>query len=154
MPARELGPRRSERPCVGSEPSLRHGAIARLRRLLVGLSLSALFVRPSHAQQRVPTGWDEGVFDVVAAGLSQSSVAVLVTPRGKFLLPVRAVLDPLAVPYRISSDSGVLRISRPGGVGTANLWWSSPRRLEVATVTPLDSDDVHVDGANVFVAAN
>ena len=81
-------------------------------------------------------------------------MAVLVTPRGKFLVPVQAMLDPLAVPYRISSDSGVLRVTRPGGIGTASLWWSGQRRLEVATITPLDSDDVHVDGTRVFVAAN
>jgi hypothetical protein len=122
---------------------------------MVGLLLlSPLFVAPLRAQERVPPGWDEGLFDVVAAGLPQSSVSVLVTPRGKFLLPVQAVLEPLGVPYRIAPDSGVLRISRPGGAGTASLWWSEPRRLEVVSTAPLDSDDVHVDGANVFVAAN
>ena len=86
---------------------------------MVGLlSLSALFVAPLRAQERVPAGWDEGLFDVVAAGLPQSSVSVLVTPRGKFLLPVQAVLEPLGVPYRIAPDSGVLRISQPGGTAT------------------------------------
>jgi hypothetical protein len=28
-------------------------------------------------------------------------VSVLVTPRGKFLVPVQAMLEPLAVPYRV-----------------------------------------------------
>jgi hypothetical protein len=154
MATRELGPRRSERPRIRSDRSLRGVGVTRLRSILAGFSLSALAVAPLRGQQRLPAGWDEGLFDVVAAGLPQSSISVLVTPRGKFLLPVQAVLDPLAVPYRIATDSGVLRITRPGGIGTASLWWTDPRRLEVAAMTPLDSDDVHVDGARVFVAAN
>jgi hypothetical protein len=155
MPVRELGPRRSERPRTRSDRTLRGACVGWLRTVVTAFSLCAIVVAPLRGQGRVPAGWDEGVFDVAAAGLPQSSVAVLVTPRGKFLLPVQALLDPLAVPYRISSDSGVVRIGRPGGGGTANLWWSSPRRLEVgAAVTPLDSDDVHVDGPRVFVAAN
>jgi hypothetical protein len=154
MATRELGPRRSERPRIRSDRSLRGVGVTRLRSILAGFSLSALAVAPLRGQQRLPAGWDVGLFDVVAAGLPQSSISVLVTPRGKFLLPVQAVLDPLAVPYRIATDSGVLRITRPGGIGTASLWWTDPRRLEVAAMTPLDSDDVHVDGARVFVAAN
>ena len=94
------------------------------------------------------------MFDVVAVGLTQTSVSVLVTPRGKYLVPLRSILDPLAVPYRIAADSGVVRVSRPAGVGTASLWWTGQRRIEVAGVAPLDSDDVYVEDANVFVAAN
>jgi hypothetical protein len=154
MATRELGPRRSGRPRIRSDRSLRGVGVTRLRSILAVFSLSALVVAPLRGQQRLPAGWDEGLFDVVAAGLPQSSISVLVTPRGKFLLPLRAVLDPLAVPYRIATDSGVLRITRPGGIGTASLWWTDPRRLEVATITPIDSDDVHVDGTRVFVAAN
>jgi hypothetical protein len=116
---------------------------------LLGSAVSGL-----HAQQRVPAGYEEGIFDVVAAGLPQSSVPVLVTPRGKFLLPVQRILDPLAVPFRLAADSGVLRVARPGGAGTATLWLNEPRRLEAAAMAPLDSDDVHVDGPTVFVAAN
>ena len=119
---------------------------------LLALLVSA--VSELHAQQRVPAGYEEGIFDVVAAGLPQSSVPVLVTPRGKFLLPVQRILDPLAVPFRLAADSGVLRVARPGGAGTATLWLNEPRRLEAAAMAPLDSDDVHVDGPTVFVAAN
>ena len=94
------------------------------------------------------------MFDVVATGLPASSVSVLVTPRGKFLLPVRAILEPLAVPFRVVPDTGVLRVTRPGGAGMATVWLRDPRRLEVTAMAPLDSDDVYVDGPNVFVAAN
>jgi hypothetical protein len=118
------------------------------------LTLSASFAGELGAQQRVPAGYEEGVFDVVVAGLPASSVSVLVTPRGKFLLPVGAILDPLAVPFRIETDSGTLRVARPGGEGTATLWLREPRRLQVTAMAPLDSDDVYVDGPSVFVAAN
>ena len=122
--------------------------------VILPLSLSALCVAPLRAQQHIPAGWEEGLFDVVTTGLPQSSVAMLVTPRGKFLVPVQAILDPLAVPYRIVSDSALLRVTRPGGIGAATLQWSIPRKLEVAAITPLDSDDVYVDGTRVFVAVN
>ena len=135
--------------CVGAR------ALASLRRRVVlAIAVLLIGVAPAGAQHRVPDGWEEGLFDVVATGLPPSSVAALVTPRGKFLLPVQAILDPLAVPYRVTADSGVLRVARPAGVGTASLWWTGSQRLEVTGGTPLDSDDVHVDGATVFVAAN
>jgi len=51
------------------------------------------------------------------------------------------------------SDSGVVYVSRPGGVGTSSLWWTGQRRLEVVSVAPLDSDEVYVGDASVFVAA-
>ena len=58
------------------------------------------------------------------------------------------------MPFRVAADSGVVRVSRPAGVGTASLWWTGQRRLEVESVAPLDSDDVYVDETSVFVAAN
>src|SRR6186997_2838154 len=154
MTARELEPRRVKRHRDADRRVARRAYTDRLRRALVPLALSAFCVAPLRAQQHIPPGWEEGLFDVVTAGLPQSSMSVLVTPRGKFLLPVDAMLDPLSVPYRVAADSGVLRVTRPGGVGTASLWWVGQRRIEVATTAPLDSDDVHVDGTRVFVAAN
>jgi hypothetical protein len=154
MSVREPDPCRAGKSRRTHGRSIRRSAADLLRPIVVLFTLSALCAAPLRAQQHLPAGWDEGVFDVVAAGLPQSAISVLVTPRGKFLLPVQAVLDPLGVPYRFASDSGVLRVSRPGGIGTASLWVSGARRLEVARITPLDSDDVHVDGPRVFVAAN
>jgi hypothetical protein len=153
-------PMRERRP----EPIAHHGdrigrvaraaGVPRIHRLLATLALSAACATPLQAQHRVPDGWEEGLFDVAATGLPQSSVAVLVTPRGKFLLPVQPILDPLGVPYRVAADSGVLRVTRPAGVGTASLWWLGAPRLEVTSLAPLDSDDVYVDGTRLFVAAN
>lgn len=128
--------------------------LARLASVLVALGLCLARPPELAAQHRVPAGYEEGLFDVSVVGIAPLSVPVLVTPRGKFLLPVRALLDPLALPYRIATDSGVLRVSRPAGIGTASLWWGANPRLEVVTTTPADSDDVYVDGASVFVAAN
>src|SRR5436189_1856499 len=106
MPARELAAR-----CAGRARDQRARAFVRayiacLRGTVVSLVLAALWGAPLRAQQHIPAGWEEGLFDVVATGLPQSSVAVLVTPRGKFLVPVQAMLDPLALPYRFSPDSG------------------------------------------------
>ena len=153
----------TERPLGWSARTDRAGARARRRAPLAAdrgytyvllVALTTCLSGSLAAQQRVPAGYEEGVFDVAATGLPPSSVSVLVTPRGKFLLPVRPILDSLAVPFRIVPDSGVLRVTRPGGAGTASLWWREPRRLEVTAAAPLDSDDVHVDGPSVYVAAN
>ncbi|MFN2583079.1 MAG: hypothetical protein ABR498_10105, partial [Candidatus Dormibacteria bacterium] len=122
-------------------------------RLAVALLACLVLARDLRAQDHLPKGYEEGLFDVVALGMAPTSVPVLVSPRGKFLLPVRQLLEPIGVPYDIVTDSAVLHVSRPAGVGRAHLWWGEPRRLEVASVTPLDSDDVYVDGASVFVAA-
>jgi hypothetical protein len=150
----ELPHRRATATSVRRRREYPVGRVDGLRRIGISLALSVFCATSLRAQQRIPSGWEEGLFDVVATGLPQTSVTVLVSPRGKFLLPVQALLDPLAVPYRVAADTGVLRLSRPGGIGTASLWWSGQRRLEVATIAPLDSDDVHVDGTRVFVAAN
>ncbi|HEX7978941.1 MAG TPA: carboxypeptidase-like regulatory domain-containing protein [Gemmatimonadaceae bacterium] len=124
-----------------------------VRTLVLLLALAGAGAQRAQAQGHVPPGYEEGLFDVTAPGLPQQSVPVLVTPRGKYLLPVRAILDPLGVPYRVASDSGVLRVTRPAGIGTASAWWIGARRLEVKTAAPLDSDDVYVDGPTIFLAA-
>src|SRR5437764_6895121 len=130
------------------------GRVVQLRTLILLVTVASAHAARIDAQGHVPAGYEEGLFDVTAPGLPQLSASVLVTPRGKFLLPIRAILDPLGVPFRIASDSGVLRVARPAGIGTATLRWIGARRLEVANITPLDSDDVYVDGMNVFLAAN
>jgi len=124
-----------------------------VRTLVVLIVLACACALRAEAQGHIPAGYEEGLFDVTAPGLPQQSVPVLVTPRGKFLLPVRTILDPLGVPYRVETDSGVLRVTRPAGIGTASAWWVGARRLEVKTAAPLDSDDVYVDGPAVFLAA-
>jgi hypothetical protein len=128
---------------------------SRARRRLVPLLLAATaWGRDAAAQGQVPAGYEEGLFDVVAPGITMPAMSVLVSPSGKFLVPVRPLLDPLGVPYRIAGDSAVLHVTRPAGIGTASLWWSGSPRLEVATVVALDSDDVYTDGERVFVAAS
>src|SRR6188472_3460539 len=120
--------------------------VARLvRTLVLLLTFGSVWVLRAEAQGHIPAGYEEGLFDVTAPGLPPLSASVLVTPRGKFLLPVRAILEPLGVPLRIAADSGVLRVTRPGGIGTASVRWVGARRLEVASAAPLDSDEVFVD---------
>src|SRR3954470_24054178 len=108
------------------------GRVAEVVRTLIFLAaVGRAFALRAEAQGRVPPGYEEGLFDVTAPGVPQLSATVLVTPRGKFLLPVRSILDPLGVPYRIASDSGVLHVTRPLGIGIASLRWIGARRLEV-----------------------
>jgi hypothetical protein len=142
------------RSCLAHRASLRMlRAVRRVIRALSPCLVSVLAANELHAQVRVPNGYEEGLFDVAIVGIAPSSVPVLVSPRGKFLLPVRAMLEPVGVPFDIVVDSAVVHVSRPAGVGTASLWWGEARRLQVATSTPVDSDDVFVDGANLFVSA-
>src|SRR4029078_4206407 len=94
-----------------------------VRTLVILLVLGGAGARGAGAQGHIPNGYEEGLFDVTTPGLPQQSVPVLVTPRGKFLLPVRAILDPLGVPYRVASDTGVLRVTRPAGIGIASVQW-------------------------------
>ena len=106
------------------------------------------------AQQRVPLGYDEGLFELVAEGLPTVPLTVLVSPRGKYLLPLRGTLDPLAVAYTMVPDSMLVRVTRPAGVGIATLRWATTARgLVVDKLTPLDSDDVVVRGDELFVSA-
>lgn len=114
---------------------------------------AALISVPAAAQQRAPSGYEEGIFELIATGLPPATLNVLVSPRGKYLLPLRATLEPLGVPFEINLDSSLARAVRPGGSGSATIRWSAARTLEVTVTTPLDSDDVVVRGAEVYVAA-
>ena len=131
----------------------RERALVPLLLLFLLLLLLTLGGSAAGAQDRVPAGYEEGLFDVAATGIQTPSLPVLVSPAGKFLVPVRQLLDPLSVPYHVSADSGVLHVSRPGGVGTASLYWHGAPRIELGGTTPLDSDDVYSDGDRLFVAA-
>lgn len=122
--------------------------------LLLLLCIAPLTRAPLHAQQRVPAGYDEGSFELVAEGLPAVTLTVLVSPRGKYLLPLRGVLEPLGVPLVIVADSSLVHVTRPAGVGTATLRWSGTARgLVVDKLTPLDSDDVILRTDEVYVAA-
>ena len=128
--------------------------------LLSPLLAAALCAVPGaslRAQQPLPAGYEEGMFELVAGGLPTTTLNVVVTPRGKFLVPLRALLEPLAVPFVIRTDSGLARVTRPAGIGTALLHWSAASRQLVldpaVSAVPLDSDDVLTRGEEVFVSA-
>ena len=121
---------------------------------LLALALFHLPARRVGAQQRAPAGYEEGAFELIAEGLPTVPLTVLVSPRGKYLVPLRALLSPLAVPYAIVPESMLVHVTRPAGVGVATLRWATTARgLVVDKLTPLDSDDVLVRGDEVYVAA-
>ncbi|MDQ2667433.1 MAG: hypothetical protein M3Z05_15665 [Gemmatimonadota bacterium] len=102
----------------------------------------------------VATATDEGTFELVADGLPSNAITVLVLPSGQFLLPLRAVLASLGVPVTVQRDSGIVRISRPGGAGLATLRYSSlPPAINGVAHGRLDPADVVVRGDEVFIAA-
>jgi hypothetical protein len=109
--------------------------------LVLGAMLSLSAARPSSGQD-APRGYDEGLFELVAADLPATTLSVLVSPRGTFLVPALALLTALGVPHAIQRDSAQLRISRPGSAIDAVLQWRGQ-----------DSTDVVVTNRDVWIAA-
>src|SRR4051794_26384598 len=109
--------RRGDSPTRSRLPQLAARCARIVARLVSGalLQFLASTLAPSAlpAQVHVPNGYEEGLFDVAAVGIAPSSVPVLVSPRGKFMLPVRALLEPIGVPFEIVLDSAVLHVARP-----------------------------------------
>ncbi|MEP6990897.1 MAG: hypothetical protein ABJA80_08220 [bacterium] len=127
-------------------------------RIAAGLAaVAALFCLAPAAIAQVPalaTAPDEGTFELVADGLPSNAITVLVLPTGQFLLPLRAVLASLGVPVTMQRDSGIARVSRPGGAGLATLRYTSlPRAIDGVPHGRIDPADVVVRGDEVFVAA-
>jgi hypothetical protein len=92
--------------------------------------------------QDAPRGFDEGLFDLVATDLPTTTLSVLVSPRGTFLVPAHALLAALGVPHRILRDSAQLRVSRPAPRPEVVLEWSAA-----------DSSDVVATSRDVWIAA-
>ena len=92
--------------------------------------------------QDAPRGFDEGLFDLVAADLPATALPLLVSPRGTFLVPVHALLSALGVPHRILRDSAQLRVARPAPAPEAVLQW-----------TTADSSEVVATSRDVWLAA-
>jgi hypothetical protein len=98
------------------------------------LSVAALLTLGASARaQDTPRGYDEGLFDLVAADLPSTTLPVLVSPRGIFFLPVQALLSALGVPHRILRDSAQLHIARPAPEPESVLHWSAEDSTEVVT---------------------
>lgn len=99
------------------------------------------FGAPARAQD-APRGFDEGLFDLVAADLPATTLPLIVSPRGTFLVPAHALLAALGVPHRIVRDSAQLHVSRPAPRPEAVLQWRAA-----------DSSDVVVTSRDVWIAA-
>lgn len=104
--------------------------------LALEVLLASSVARPAIAQD-APRGYDEGLFELVAADLPAATLPVLVSPRGAFLLPAHALLTALGVPHTIQRDSAQLRVSRPAPVTDAVLQW---RGRDSAEVVATDRD--------------
>lgn len=98
--------------------------------LALGLLLSSSAARSASGQD-APRGYDEGLFELAAADLPATTLSVLVSPRGTFLLPAHALLTALGVPHAIQRDSAQLRVSRPASTVEALLPWRGQDSAEV-----------------------
>ena len=100
---------------------------------MLGVLLALAPVRAACGQD-APRGYDEGLFELVASELPATTLSVLVSPRGTFLLPAQALLRALGIPHGIQRDSAQLRVSRPAPAADVVLRWSGQDSVEaVAT---------------------
>jgi hypothetical protein len=100
-------------------------SVPRLRACAVLLGCAGAFVCPparAAAQQGVPRGYQQGIFELRFPSLPSQNVSVLVSDStGAVLLPLRPVLELTGAPYHLEPDSGTASVSRPRGAGTASL---------------------------------
>lgn len=99
--------------------------------LVVLAAMSALVSARAAGAQGVPRGFDEGLFELVAADLPTATLSLLVSPRGTFLVPAHALLSALGVPHDIVRDSAILRVSRGAQASDSALRWTASDSLEV-----------------------
>lgn len=100
------------------------------------VALLAIWPVPALHGQDVPRGFDEGLFDLVVPDLPATiTLPLLVSPRGAFLIPARALLTALGVPHEIRRDSQQLRVSRPKPAPDAVLRWSASDSAEVVATS-------------------
>lgn len=129
------------------------GCVRALRRALLAAILVQAAPLPAQRPVTPAPAYEEGIFELVAPTMQTTQLVVLVSPRGVFLLPLRATLEPLGVPLTIAVDSQLARVTRPGGIGVATLRWGARAGLVVTDSVRVDPADVVVRGAEVYVAA-
>lgn len=119
------------------------GLVVALTALLLTASLSP----PLAAAQNVPSGYDQGLFEIRLARLSAVTTTVLVSADGAVLLPVERVLEMTGLPVRRDTLDALIAIPRLGGPGESVL---DARRLTMArgadTIRIAPSDLVVVGG--------
>jgi hypothetical protein len=115
---------------------IERGTRGRVSILALGMLLASCPAGAAVAQD-APRGYDEGLFELVAADLPSTTLPVLVSPRGTFLLPAHALLTALGVPHTIQRDSAQLRVTRASPVTDVVLQWRGPDSAEVVA-TDLD----------------
>lgn len=106
------------------------GLVERATTCALGALLALAPVRAASGQD-APRGYDEGLFELVAEDLPATTLPVLVSPRGTFLLPAHALLTALGVPHAIVRDSSLLRASRTASATDAVLSWNGKDSAEV-----------------------
>ncbi|MDB4949792.1 MAG: uncharacterized protein JWM27_2441 [Gemmatimonadetes bacterium] len=133
------------RPSVPRHP-------ARACALLLGCAGVFVCPRAAGAQAGIPAGYQQGIFELHVPELPPQSISALVSDStGALLLPLRPLLELTGAPYRVEPDSGVARVPRPRGAGTAVLDLRA-RTLTVLSPAPLAPGDAVAALGDIYVA--
>ncbi|HEU0079771.1 MAG TPA: hypothetical protein VFQ76_19080, partial [Longimicrobiaceae bacterium] len=89
---------------------------------------------------------------MLVPGLPPVSVPALLTPAGKVLVPLSAVLDLAGAPFELDAAAGRASVARPRGQGTARLDVAA-RTVTGAARSELGADDAVVSAGEVYVSA-
>ncbi|HEX8273814.1 MAG TPA: hypothetical protein VF615_14345 [Longimicrobiaceae bacterium] len=89
---------------------------------------------------------------MAAAGLPPVSVPALLTPAGKVLVPLSAVLELTGAPFELDAAAGRASVARPRGQGTARLDVGA-RTVQAGRRSELGADDAVASGGDLYASA-
>jgi hypothetical protein len=131
----------------------RWGAGTRRARLGTAVAIALLALAPSARTARaqsLPTGYEQGIFELRAARIAAETVAGLLAPSGAVLVPVERAIALTAMPMR-RGDSTIV-VDRARSAGSATLDLRTRRLADAAGSRQLSVDElVRVD--NVYYLA-
>lgn len=127
-----------------------------MRRLARQLSFAGalLLAGPGGAAaQGLPSGYDQGLFQVVIPRVGSAVVVVLVNPQGDVLLPLAPVLELASVPFAADEGGALFRVPGPAGSDTALLDFTRRQLTRPgAADLALGPDDARMHDGEPYVA--
>lgn len=127
----------------------RHFA-ATLRAIVCAVALVVPAADPLRAQN-LPTGWDQGLFELRVPGNAALTVPALVNPEGGILLPVDQVLKLTGLPEQRSRNDSIRSIPEVGGSGTSSIDLISREVRRTGLEFPLGEMDVRVIADGLYL---
>ncbi len=119
--------------------------------LAVGLVLAVPGARDAHAQA-LPTGFEQGIFELRAARIAAETVVGLLSPSGMVLVPVDRAIAITGMPVRRSDST--LVVERARSAGEATLDYRARRLIDGPRIVQLGTQElVQVDGVSYLSTA-